>query len=76
MQAVAGEQGSAGAGVPPGQYSPGWHCVALAALVLPAAQPDPGSALQLPEHSEVVRPGVLPKVPAGQRLQTAEPAAE
>ena len=33
------KQGVAGAGVPPGQYSPARHSVALEALVEPAAQP-------------------------------------
>ncbi len=72
---MAGAQGSAGAGLPPGQYSPGAHCVALAALVLPAAQPAPGAALQLPEHAAVARPGALPYTPAGQGLQADAPAA-
>ena len=38
-QALAGKQGVAGAGEPPGQKKPGAHCVALAGEVEPAAQP-------------------------------------
>ncbi len=73
---MAGEQGSAGAGLPPGQKSPGWHCVALAGEVEPAAQPAPGAAVQAPLQAEVVRPAALPYTPAGQRLQTEAPAPE
>ena len=88
---MAGAQGSRGAGLPPGQKVPGWHCVALAALVLPAAQPKPGAAVQAPEHAGEARPGALPytpvgqglhnlaeveKVPTGQGLQVDVPAAE
>ena len=50
--------------------------MASAALVLPGAQPKPGAALQLPEHAEELRPGALPKTPAGQGLQVAAPSAE
>ena len=67
MQAVAGEQGSAGAGLPPGQKRPSAHCcVALAALVEPAAQPKPGGAAQAPEQAALASPGAAPYVPAGQ----------
>jgi hypothetical protein len=73
---VAGAQGSAGAGLPPGQKNPFWHCVALAALVLPAAQPAPGAALQLPLQAAEVRPAALPYTPAGHKLHAAAPAPE
>ena len=70
---MAGWQAVTGAGLPPGQKLPAGHCVALVALVLPAAQPAPGAALQAPEHAAVARPGALPKVPAGHALQAVAP---
>ncbi len=74
-QAVAGVQGSAGAGLPPGQYVPGRHCVALKALMLPSAQPAPGAALQLPLQAGEARPAALPYTPAGQGLHDVDPFA-
>ena len=50
--------------------------MAFAALVLPAAQPKPGAALQAPEHAGEVRPAALPYTPAGQGLQLDAPAKE
>ena len=44
-QFAALKQGTAGAGVPPGQKKPGAHSVALAAAE-PAAHPKPGAAVQ------------------------------
>ena len=38
--------------------------------VEPAGQNEPGAALQKPEHIEVRKPVVLPKVPDGQGVQT------
>ncbi len=74
MQAVAGEQGSAGAGLPPGQKLPTGHgALALAALVEPAAQPKPGGAAQAPEQAEVASPGEAPNKPAAHVLQAAAP---
>lgn len=52
-------QGSAGAGLPPGQKNPGAHCVG-AALTDPAAHPKPGDALQAPLHVACVCPVLLP----------------
>ena len=73
---MAGEQGSAAAGLPPGQTNPVWHCVALKGDVEPAAQPAPGGALQLPLHAGEERPAALPYTPAGHKLQAAAPAPE
>ena len=64
-------QGTAGAGLPPGQKYPGAHSVALPALTDPAAHPYPGAALQGPLQDALPRPDVAPKTPAGQGRQEA-----
>ena len=76
MQAVEGSQGEAGAGEPPGQKKPGWHCVALAEEVEPEGQPKPGAAVQAAVQAAVVRPVVAPYTPGGQGLQAAAPVKE
>ena len=73
---MAGEQGSAGAGVPPGQVNPGAHSVALPALTDPAAHPKPGAALQAPLQEGVDSPSAAPKYPAGQRRGVAVPGGQ
>ena len=63
-QALAGWQGSAGAGLPPGQANPTGHSETLGD-VEPAGQPQPGGPLQLPLQAGVVLCGAAsPKVPA------------
>ena len=65
-QALAGLQGSAGAGVPPGQKLPTGHGCSAAALTDPAGHPHPGGPLQLPLQAGVLLCGAAsPKVPAG-----------
>ena len=75
-QALAGKQGDAGAGEPPGQTKPGAHCVALAEEVEPAAQPKPGAAAQAPEQRGEESPGESPKYPAGHVVQAVASAEE
>ncbi len=62
---MAGEQGSIGAGLPPGQKLPARHCCTTA-LTDPAGQPHPGGPLQLPLQAGVLLCGAAsPNVPAG-----------
>ena len=63
LQADRGKQGVAGAGVPPGQK-------------VPAAQPEPGAAVQLPLQAALACPGVAPYTPGGQGLHTVAPGRE
>ncbi len=59
-------QGTAGAGLPPGQKYPGAHSVAFPALADPAAHPYPGGALHTPLQAALDSPSAAPKYPAGQ----------
>ena len=72
---MAGTQGVAGAGEPPGQKKPGAQRVALAGDVEPAAQPKLGAAEQAPEQAAEPSPGLLPKKPDGQSEQDEAPAS-
>jgi hypothetical protein len=66
-------QGTAGAGVPPGQKKPAAQVEGVA-LVDPAAQPCPGAALQTPEQAGSARLTLDPKRPAAQGMGAPAPA--
>jgi hypothetical protein len=56
---------------PPGKEPAAQEAPETGAAVLPAAQ-----AVHVPEQAAVVRPALLPKVPAGQSKQAKAPASE
>lgn len=60
MQAVAGEQGMIGAGVPPGQKLKTGHSMTFVGKVEPAGQPYPEEAVQFPLQAGNERPELLP----------------
>ena len=75
VQAVAGEQEALPA-EPPEQKAPMGQMSVAVGEVDPGGQKKPGAAVHAPEQAGDERPGVLPKVPAGQGEQAAEPKVE